>query len=140
MKYLLFLLFTCASFAQESYQFKGKHFLASYLECDPEAIENVKGMLRAMDDAVRASGATILGQSSYVFQPNGVTAVYLLSESHASLHTYPEHRACFVDIFTCGDHCSSLRFHEALQAYLKPQTTSARFFIRGEEIEEAPIP
>jgi S-adenosylmethionine decarboxylase proenzyme len=120
------------------HHFAGKHFLASYLDCDLQRIADLDGMLRAMDGAVQASGATVLNSTPYVFPPNGLTVVYLLSESHASLHTYPEHGACFVDLFTCGDHCSAEKFDAALRAYLKPKEVNARLFLRHEGIEEAP--
>ncbi|OGN64582.1 MAG: S-adenosylmethionine decarboxylase proenzyme [Chlamydiae bacterium RIFCSPHIGHO2_12_FULL_49_9] len=105
--------------------------------CDLKAIGDVEGMIHAMDAAVKASGATVLDEAHYTFPPNGLTIVYLLSESHASLHTYPEHGACFVDLFTCGDRCSAEKFDEALRFYLKPQEVSARLFLRNESVEEA---
>ncbi|HSX27014.1 MAG TPA: adenosylmethionine decarboxylase [Chlamydiales bacterium] len=124
-------------FAEEKdHKFAGKHFVASYLDCDLKAIANVDELIRAMDEAVHLSGATILNEAHHIFPPNGLTLVYLLSESHSSLHTYPEYGACFVDLFTCGDHCSSEKFDEALRAYLKPQTVNSRLFIRHEGIEE----
>jgi S-adenosylmethionine decarboxylase len=120
----------------EGYSFRGKHFIASYLDCDREAIEDVELLLNAMDQSVIASGATLLSKSSYVFTPNGLTVVYLLSESHASLHTYPEHGTCFVDLFTCGEKCSAENFDAMLQAYLKPKKVNARLFIREEDAFE----
>ena len=123
---------------EEIYHFAGKHFLASYLDCDSEAISDVANMLSAMDAAVLASGATLLDATSYVFPPSGLTVVYLLSESHASLHTYPEHGACFVDLFTCGDHCVAEQFDAALRSYLKPKQVNARFFLRNESTHELP--
>ena len=33
----------------------------------------------------------------------GYTAFLLLSESHASIHTWPEHGTATIDIFMCGD-------------------------------------
>lgn len=92
--------------------------------------------MHAMNRAVKASGATVLNATAHVFPPNGLTAVYLLSESHASIHTYPEHRACFVDLFTCGDHCSADKFHEELQSYLKPDEVEAKTFSRHKSLEE----
>ena len=123
-------------FSDEVYEFRGKHFLASYLECDQEALANVEGMMRAMDLAVGACGATILNKNSYVFPPNGLTLVYLLSESHASIHTYPECRACFVDLFTCGDHCTPQGFDAVLRAYLHPQEVNVKLFGRHETTEQ----
>ena len=116
--------------------FRGRHFIASYLDCDLRSLTDLDGLIRAMDTAVRSSGATILDQLPYVFPPNGLTIVYLLSESHASLHTYPEHGACFVDLFTCGDNCFAEKFDEELRAYLQPQCIQAQLLLRDERIQE----
>ena len=139
-KTLLFLLLPFFAFANidslEQHQFAGKHFLASYLDCNPSALTNLDALLLAMDDAVKASGATILNRSEHIFPPSGITVVYTLSESHASIHTYPEFGACFVDLFTCGDNCASPPFDRALREYLEPQTVNARQFLRHTTIEE----
>lgn len=122
----------------EVHKFAGKHFVASYLDCDRNALSDVQGLLKAMDKAVGSSGATILDKNHYVFEPNGLTVVYLLSESHASLHSYPEFGACFVDLFTCGENCSAEEFDAALRAYLNPKEVNARYFLRNEMTEEIP--
>lgn len=136
MRLVLFVLAIRCTLLAEDYRFAGKHFLASYLDCDADALGNVEKMQSAMDQAVEASGATILNCTSHRFEPNALTVVYLLSESHASIHTYPEHGACFVDIFTCGDHCSPEWFDAALQTYLQPKKVHAKLFLRHEKIEE----
>jgi S-adenosylmethionine decarboxylase proenzyme len=134
----VFCLIGTLFWADEVHKFAGKHFIASYLGCDSEAISDVDSLLKAMERAVLSSGATVLDKSSFVFEPNGLTVVYLLSESHASLHTYPEYGACFVDLFTCGDNCSTKSFDEVLRSYLNPKEIKARFFLRSHETEEAP--
>jgi S-adenosylmethionine decarboxylase len=122
--------------ASEDYQFAGRHFIASYSGCEGEALQDAEKMLQAMDEAVAVCGATLLDKCSYAFTSNGVTAAYLLSESHASIHSYPEHKACFVDLFTCGDRCSAEKFDAVLRQYLKPQHVNAKFLQRTEESEE----
>lgn len=146
MRKLMFCLFALVSAAvysaeeeTETYEFAGKHFLASYLDCDPEALKDLDTFIANMDKAVEASGASILDRTEYRFSPEAVTVVYLLSESHASVHTYPEHNACFIDLFTCGDHCSSEKFDELLRAYLKPKEVDARLFLRGHTTKEVPL-
>lgn len=118
------------------YQFKGVHFLVSYCDCDREALTNVEQLSYAMQNAVEHCGATILKSSRWVFPPHGLTMVFLLSESHASIHTYPEHGACFVDLFTCGDKCSATEFDAVMRAYLKPQKVNQRTLIRHEDVCE----
>lgn len=121
---------------ENPYQFRGNHFLVSYCDCDSDALTDVKALSAAMHSAVEKCGATILNSSSWVFEPNGLTMVLLLSESHASIHTYPEHGACFVDLFTCGEKCSSEKFDAAMQEYLRPKVVQKRTFIRNEEIQD----
>lgn len=136
---VVFLLFGRALLSEEEHFFRGKHFVASYLGCDLSTLSDLDALLQAMNAAVHASGAKILNQMSYIFLPNGLTVVYLLSESHASLHTYPEYGACFVDLFTCGDNCSSEKFDKALRDYLKPEQVTARLFLRDEDVADIPL-
>lgn len=126
---LLFLFLLIASSqaeAQEPYHFYGRHFIAQYYDCDHAAISTIQELSAAMKQATAASGAHVLGMSDYTFEGNGYTMVLLLSESHATIHTYPEYNACFVDLFTCGKKCSAEKFDAALRAYLKPKKVEAK--------------
>jgi S-adenosylmethionine/arginine decarboxylase-like enzyme len=49
-----------------------------------------------------------------------MTGLALLCESHASIHTYPEHNACFVDLFTCGENCDWEKFESVMVSFLEP--------------------
>lgn len=135
---LLFgIVLLCRLQAEEEHLFHGEHFLASYSACDHEAMTNLPALISAMQEAVRASGATILDSVEYVFSPgDGLTMVFLLSESHASIHTYPEYNACFIDLFTCGNNCKAEKFDEALKRYLQPQTVEKKILLRHQGIEE----
>ncbi len=115
-----------------SYDFSGRHFVASYLGCDHAALSNLDALKEAFLGAVSESGATLLEAVDHVFPPEGLTMVVLLSESHASIHTYPEHDACFVDLFTCGTRCQAEKFDEALRKYLQPRDVSHKILVRDE--------
>jgi S-adenosylmethionine decarboxylase len=52
-------------------------------------------------NAVRSSGLTVVDEGLYKFSPHGFTCFLLLSESHASLHAWPEYGYCAIDLFTC---------------------------------------
>lgn len=114
----------------EEFEFAGRHLLASYIGCDAAALADETGLLAAMKAAVKASGATLISSVQHSFTPAGMTAVLLLSESHASIHTYPEHGACFVDLFTCGRQCSAERFDAALCKYLRPLRVDRTIVLR----------
>jgi len=51
---------------------------------------------------VNAAGATLLHIHLHHFQPNGVSGVAVLAESHISIHTWPEAGYAALDVFMCG--------------------------------------
>ncbi len=118
-----FLMFFAGVFANasESYDFYGRHYLASFYGCDIDAMRDIVTVKEVFEKAAKISGATILGSSDFVFDGNGYTLVLLLSESHASIHTYPEYGECFVDFFTCGTDTDSTIFEEEISKYLTPR-------------------
>lgn len=53
--------------------------------------------------AIEEGGATLLRHITHRFKPQGFTALFLLSESHVSIHTWPESGEFVVDVYTCGE-------------------------------------
>ncbi|MBK9145398.1 MAG: adenosylmethionine decarboxylase [Candidatus Melainabacteria bacterium] len=123
---------TKAGSNEREFVFGGIHLLASYVNCRRERLLDYEGIERAMTGAIAASGAAVMDRSTHVFEGGGMTCVYVLAESHASIHTYPEHSSCFVDIFTCGYDCVPSRFDEAMRAYLEPEKVNCRIVDRGD--------
>lgn len=121
---------------ERKFEFAGRHFIANYFGCDHAAMCNHTSLVDAMRKGVDASGATLLKLIEYTFSPSGFTALLLLSESHASIHTYPECDACFVDLFTCGRLCIAEKFHLVLREYLRPAGYLQKILLRGDTIEE----
>lgn len=117
------------------YRFQGRHLMASYMGCDLERLTDTTTLLQIFKDAANATGATVLDACSYIFPGNGMTAVLLLSESHASIHTYPEKHSVFVDLFTCGDTVDQAKFDMAMRAYLKPHEVNQSVFNREQTID-----
>jgi S-adenosylmethionine/arginine decarboxylase-like enzyme len=48
-------------------------------------------------------GITILTSLRHDFPGGGFTGVVVIGESHAAIHTWPEHRYAWVELATCGD-------------------------------------
>lgn len=45
----------------------------------------------------------VVGKASHQFKPHGATLIYLLAESHCSVHTFWEECEAYIDIFCCTD-------------------------------------
>jgi S-adenosylmethionine decarboxylase len=80
----------------------GDHYLLNLYGCDYDYLNNDVYLKDLLEIAAQSSGATIVQTISKKFEPQGVTAICLLSESHISIHTWPEKGEAAVDIFTCG--------------------------------------
>ncbi len=65
------------------------------------------------------------------FTPHGVTVLALLAESHASIHSYPERGAMFVDVFTCGDSADAEYAVRLLCKELAASEATVQTVIRG---------
>ncbi len=83
--------------------FAGRHVLAELTGVDPFLLDDETAVRAALGEALTRAGATVLQVIAHRFEPKGLTVLALLSESHASVHTWPEHGSAFVDLFTCGD-------------------------------------
>lgn len=79
-----------------------KHLLLELYRCDFEKINDESFLRCTLNRAAKLANATVLNLISNKFEPQGVTAIALLAESHISIHTWPESNYSAVDIFTCG--------------------------------------
>lgn len=83
--------------------FTGRHVLAELYGASHAALDDPVELRAKLQEALTQAGATVLELRAHQFTPQGVTVLAMLSESHASIHTYPETGAAFVDVFTCGN-------------------------------------
>ena len=99
---------------------QSKHLLLELYRCDYEKLNDESFLRCTLNRAAKLAKATVLNLISNKFEPQGVTAIALLAESHISIHTWPESNYSAVDIFTCGQNMmpelASQYLIEALQA------------------------
>lgn len=55
-----------------------------------------------LDEIVRRLHLNVMSQIGHQFSPMGYSYAYVLSESHFTIHTYPEHQSCYIDLFCCN--------------------------------------
>ena len=81
---------------------QSKHLLLELYRCDCEKLNDESFLRCTLNRAAKLANATVLNLISNKFEPQGVTAIAVLAESHISIHTWPEAHYSAVDIFTCG--------------------------------------
>lgn len=109
----------------------GRHVAVDTWGVDFDTLNNADLLQSHMVEAAEACGATVLSVQAKQFEPQGATVLVLLSESHLSIHTYPEKGFAAIDCYTCGETVDPQAAIDYLVGVLKPERTYAKKLVRG---------
>ncbi|MHC1636407.1 MAG: polyamine aminopropyltransferase [Candidatus Methanospirareceae archaeon] len=113
----------------------GRHVIAEFYGCAEEILDDVEKIKRALLRAAEEAGGTVKTSSFFKFQPQGVTGVVIIAESHLSIHTWPELQYAAIDIFTCGSKTDPRKGYLVLVQELKPKIVKVRDMERGPDYD-----
>ena len=98
---------------------KVKHILFTLKGCPFELLDYEQNIKMLLFNATKKSKSTLLNLATHKFDPQGVTGVAMLAESHISIHTWPEKGMAVCDVFTCGDTAEPENAVEYMKEQLK---------------------
>jgi len=107
-----------------------KHILFTLKECPSELLDNEGWIRDTVYMASKECNSTLLSLNSHKFEPQGVTCVAMLAESHISIHTWPELGMAVCDIFTCGDHTKPKEGVKYMKMMLDAKSIVSKSFTR----------
>jgi S-adenosylmethionine decarboxylase len=117
----------------------GRHIIAEFYDCDKSILDDVEAIENHMKEAAYETGATLVNSSFHRFLPYGVSGVVVISESHLTIHTWPEYGYAAVDLFTCGDDVDPWKAFSYLKKVLNSQRVHVVEHLRG-KFNEIGIP
>jgi S-adenosylmethionine decarboxylase len=109
----------------------GRHLILDLYGCDQELLDDYEELERLLQVALNMAGAKILRVFGEKFQPQGVTLLALLAESHASIHSWPELGYAAIDLYTCGDTTNTHKAAEFLKIKLKAKQAEEKELVRS---------
>ncbi|WP_017415947.1 MULTISPECIES: adenosylmethionine decarboxylase [Clostridium] len=115
----------------------GRHILAEIYGCDAEILNNKELIEKNMVESALKAGAEVREVAFHKFSPQGVSGVVIISESHLTIHTWPELGYAAVDVFTCGDRINPWDACNYLTELLNAKNMTATEVKRG--IFEHPV-
>ncbi|MGI9524406.1 MAG: adenosylmethionine decarboxylase [Hyphomicrobiaceae bacterium] len=87
---------------REGVRYAGNHLIIDLFGA--RLLDDIKHIECTLKRCVDVAGATLLHVHLHHFTPNGgVSGVAVLSESHISIHSWPEADYAALDVFMCGD-------------------------------------
>jgi S-adenosylmethionine decarboxylase len=116
-------------------KYLGKHLIVEFYGCPSNIIDN-KGLLEEIlvESVDRAEGK-IIGKIFHKFNPQGVTGIIAIAESHVSIHTWPENGYMALDVFTCGSKVDPWKIYKAVAEKIKHGHVKVVELNRGEMVE-----
>lgn len=109
----------------------GKHIIVELSGCCQEQINEVNNVQKIMLEAAQKANANVIKSVFHKFSPVGVSGVVVISESHLSIHTWPELGYAAIDIYTCGNSTKPFRACYYLAQKFKAQKIKATYILRG---------
>ncbi len=79
-----------------------KHILFELRGCPSELLDDVEFVVLSLQVSSVHANSELIDINFHKFEPQGVTGLALLADSHISIHTWPEKGLAMCDIFTCG--------------------------------------
>ena len=70
-------------------------------DAEPHALNDLSTVESILLDAAREAGLTAVSSAHHRFEPQGLSAVVILSESHIAAHTWPESGTGYVTLTSC---------------------------------------
>jgi spermidine synthase len=109
----------------------GRHCIIEYYGCPEDVLNDVAHIEKSMCAAAVEMRATIVASEFHHFSPHGVSGMVIISESHLSIHTWPEFGYAAVDVFTCGEVIEPWHAHQLLKKAFQCQRDSVMELRRG---------
>lgn len=79
----------------------GYHYVIEASGCDPEILTDANALKKILLEAAKVGEMDVRSTYFYKFTPQGVSGMVIVSESHISIHTWPEKGYAAIDVYTC---------------------------------------
>lgn len=110
----------------------GNHLIVDLYQCDKDIINNIELIKIIIHDTIDQIGAKLISEGYKEFSPIGISAFAIISESHISIHTWPEYEFAAVDIFSCNRQLTS-DICEYIQMKLYAKQIKTKLISRGKK-------
>jgi len=119
---------------RDGVKYAGTHLIIDLFGA--KRLDDIRHIEKTLKRCVEVAGATLLHIHLHHFTPNGgVSGVAVLSESHISIHSWPEADYAALDVFMCGDAKPHLAIDVLKQAF-SARDVLVKQHLRGEELEQ----
>lgn len=109
----------------------GTHTVVDLINYNTEHIEDIEYVKDVLISSAQEVGLHVVDSLFYKFEPIGISGVLILSESHITIHTWPEYKFVALDAFTCSKNIKPENFCKLLAQKIGASIVNIKNLERG---------
>lgn len=83
-----------------------RHFVVE-INCPFDSGNSVEWLEARAIPLIESLGVDIVAKTKHIFEPQGITLIYVLTSSHMAIHSWPENNFLHVDLIICSEKITS---------------------------------
>ncbi|HDH07135.1 MAG TPA: adenosylmethionine decarboxylase [Thermoproteales archaeon] len=109
----------------------GYHYIIEASGCDKEILKDSHKLRDILVEGAKIGKMDIRIVHFYKFSPTGVSGMVVVSESHVSIHTWPEEGYAAIDVYICGENTEPEKTIEYILEHIKAKYAHITEIKRG---------
>lgn len=115
----------------------GNHYILDIKNIPSNKFLNGEKTIEIFEKILTENGATVINKIYYDFpkleniQGEPTTLLFLLAESHLSLHTWPENNCASLDVYTCGTKVNTKKIVDDIINFFETKEYILNYIDRG---------
>lgn len=110
---------------------QGYHILGEMYGISQENLSNNQLVRNNVLEALTSSELSVVDVFQHNYSPYGYSAIVILEQSHAAIHTWPEHGYASVDIFLCDEFEKGKKAMKLIKSNFSPKESEIMWMERG---------
>ena len=108
----------------------GKHLIANVNNIiNIKCLEKVETIQPLMQKIIDENNLNVVGELHHQFEPIGATLLYLLAESHLSIHTFVNEHYCTIDLYCCNDKIDMINVLDIIYNFFNGDCIISKYII-----------
>ncbi len=91
-----------------------RHFVVE-INCPFDSGNSVEWLEDHAVPLIESLKVGIVGKTKHLFEPQGVTLIYILTSSHMAIHSWPENDFLHIDLIICSERVTLDVFEDSIQ-------------------------
>jgi N4-bis(aminopropyl)spermidine synthase len=109
------------------------HITLDFYQAEPQILALNKNLGDAINSALKSLNLEVKQDSYIQFEPQGVTATVVGNEFHFSIHTWPEHGSCAIDLYSTQEYAFAREIADTLKIFFKAQEYDIKVLDRSQK-------